>query len=241
MTKSQLSVLLAATGAVVIVGLLAYRQFILIPQPGQTHGNQAAIDPSTPKAAAPNQSPSPGGLTTPRSEPEGAQSGPSWKVYGDETYRYRIEYPASASLAVSTGGLDDHNVQELEEAKIGFVQQSDVNGGFQDQFAFRVVVYDNRKSLSSREWALQQWTSDVIRDQKEVELDGNTGYELSVFEIDRTTEYICLAAGTRMYVLSYWNPGSMFDFSPEVRQTYAAIFRRMVSSFQVDSPSSQAL
>lgn len=137
-------------------------------------------------------------------------------------------------MATSVRALDNHNLPELQQVRLGFVQQFDNGaGGGQDQFGFRVTVYDNPKSVTAKEWALQQWSPDVIREQEEIDLPGGYAYKLTIFEIDQTSDYIYFTKGNWVYALSYWNPDSMFDFTPEVRQNYSATFRKMLNSFMI--------
>lgn len=136
-------------------------------------------------------------------------------------------------MTVSGGGLDEHNLPRLQSVRIEFVQQFDASvGSGWDEFGFEITVYDNPSFLSSKQWALQQWDADVIRKQEEVNVSGLAGYGLTVFEIDHTSVYIYLAKRNKVYKLSYWKPDSMFDFSPVVRQNYAASFQKMVGSFK---------
>ncbi len=228
-----LAIVLAAAAAV-----FAYQQFLRPHPQGESESPQPQASRSVERpiesAEVPPNSPSLKSASTPEPTSISSHNPVDWKTYSNETYQYKVNYPPSASVATSVGALDNHNLPELQEVRLSFVQQFDnAAGGGQDRFGFRVTVYDNPKSVTAKEWALQQWSPDVIRKQEEIDLTGGYAYKLTIFEIDQTSDYIYLAKGNRVYALSYWSPDSMFDFTPEVRQNYTAIFQEMIDSFNV--------
>lgn len=218
MSKRTILVLLIGI-AVMTAVVFAYRQIV------------------TPHPRGGSSRPSATPTTTSTPAPASSQSPLSWATYINGTYQYRIEYPSTGRLTESTGRLDEHSVPRLQETSILFAQEFETDGGGRDEFGFSITIYDNPATLTSQHWALQQWNADVIRKQQEIIVSGLPGYELKVFEIDRTGVYIYLSTGMRLYKISYWDPDSMIDFPVEVRKSYAAIFQRMVDSFKIQIPS----
>jgi len=213
--------------------LVSYHQFIrpTSSQESQSHSAQEIVYPAQSKQPQSVQR-SPINLIT-NPSPASSNEASNWKIYTSETYRYQFEYPSSGELTTSVAGLDEHNSPQLQETRVEFVQQFDpLVGDGQDEFGFAVTVYDNPTRASSRQWALQQWSDDVIRKQRAVNINGRSGYELIVFETDQMSNYIYLSKNKNIYKLSYWNPDSMLEFTPEVRQNYAEIFQRMERSFK---------
>lgn len=164
-----------------------------------------------------------------------AEQKPGWSTYRSRAYQYEIRYPRDASVATSNGGRDEHDEPDLEEIRIQFVQSFESNvGAGRDLFAFRVTVYSNPASLTGKQWGLDRWSPAVVRGGNDIRIGALSGYRMNIFKLDSTSDYIYFAKNAHMYVLSYWNPESMFEFSVDVRHHYDEIFQVMLKSFRVD-------
>jgi hypothetical protein len=156
------------------------------------------------------------------------------RFYASKEFGFTFRYPASGQLSAMLNTRDEHNGRQLQAAKVTFLQTfKNDNGQGRDEVVFEIAVYDNGQPLTAKQWPLTQWEPDVIREERSIKLNGVQGYKVTVFEIDRSVDRIYFVKGSRMYRLSYWAPDSMWDFTPEIRRSYARIFDRILRSFSL--------
>lgn len=168
--------------------------------------------------------------TAPKQTPPSQDDTANWHTYTNSKYGYQISYPL-------TGLLD---ASDPLKVSIKFSQAFESEGGSQgtDEFSFNIAVQNNPKHISPRVRAQQSWNRAAIKVQQDININGVAGYKIRVFEIDQDTDYIYLAGRDAIYILSFWEPQTMNDFTPTLQKHYAAIFQKMVSSFHFDKGSS---
>ncbi len=157
-------------------------------------------------------------------ENSASTSAGDWKLYVNKAYKYRIEYPPVASLDES----------RASKVSIEFIQEWESRGSKGTaRLSFDINVSDNHGRLTAREWALKQWEADFIRERQDVSIDGVPGYNLKIFEFDQYSNHIYLAKRTSMYELSFSNPETISEFTPDIQRQYRELFQKMVSSFHL--------